>query len=67
MLYGLSRVFITSDRQTYGCIMQTCTSNVDRLTPHFEVILKLGFTGVPILSLFKSIKIAHGYSLEQPL
>ena len=46
-------------------IMKTCLYNFDSLKPHFYVV-KLGFTGVYIISLFLLKNIDCMYSLEPP-
>ena len=44
-------------------LMKTYLYNFDPLKPHFYIV-KLGFTGVYIISLFLLKNIDYGYSLE---
>ena len=46
-------------------ITKTCLYNFDPLKPHFYIV-KLGFTGVHIISLISAQNIDCGYSLEPP-
>ena len=46
-------------------IPKTCLYNIVPLKPHFYIV-KLGFTGVCIISLISVQKIDCGYSLEPP-
>ena len=52
-------------KDLFGLIMPTCPFNVHSLTPHFYIV-KLGFKGVYIVSLFLLQNIDCGYSLEPP-
>ena len=52
-------------KQLFAPITKTCLYNFDPLKPHFYIV-KLGFTGVYIISLFLLKNIDCEYSLEPP-
>ena len=52
-------------KEQYLIITKTCLYNFDPLKPHFYIV-KLGFTGVYIVSLFLLKNIDCEYSLEPP-
>ena len=57
---------LRSQTRTQGTIItKTCLYNFDPLKPHFYIV-KLGFTGVYLISLISAEKHRLWYSLEPP-
>ena len=60
-----NRCWLERSVHTFDIITKTCLCNTESLKSHFYLV-KLGFTGVYIISLFLLKNIDWGYSLEQP-
>ena len=55
----------TTNRISSASLHHENIHNFDPLKPHFYIV-KLGFTGVYIISLISELNIDCGYSLEPP-